>query len=208
MQNTIVKEFKNNPKVITLVFDQGGSHGETLSWLQAFWDRYYLRGRVLFDNAGTIGGTVYGQPDTGLPFGRGFIIGPDGIIDSAYFGHRPGWTIERIYELLDLMSVESQEEAASSVPGIALRQNDPNPFSPCTTIRFELAEERVLSLQVFDIAGRLVRTLIEHKTLGSGPHVQVWEGKDDSGRDVGSGVYLYRLGSADCAVSRRLTLLR
>jgi len=53
MQNTIVKEFVNNPKVVTFIVDQGGQRGETLEWLKMMWSNYFLRGRVVLDPDGS-----------------------------------------------------------------------------------------------------------------------------------------------------------
>ena len=100
MQNTIVKEFEGNPDVVTLVWDEGGKFGETRQWLETFWSNYDLRGSVLFDATGQVSRTHYGQPATGLPFGRGFIIDREGKIALPYFGHRPAMAIREIYRLL------------------------------------------------------------------------------------------------------------
>ncbi len=105
MQNTIITEFENNPNVLTVIFDEGGRNGETREWLETFWNNYYLRGSVIFDESGEISQNFYGQPNTGLPFGRGFIINQNGIIALPAFGHNPAFIIDKIYELL-----ESSEE--------------------------------------------------------------------------------------------------
>jgi len=99
MQNTIVKEFADDPRVVALVLDQGGEHGETLDWMRTWWDNVYLRGGVLWDADGAVG-RLYAQPATGLPFGRGFIIDQHGVVDTPYFGHDPALVIARIRQLL------------------------------------------------------------------------------------------------------------
>jgi flagellar hook assembly protein FlgD len=68
----------------------------------------------------------------------------------------------------------------------------PNPFNPRTTIRFDLPEAGPARLSVFDVAGHLVRTLVD-ESLSLGRHEAVWDGLDSSGRAVGSGSYLARL---------------
>jgi hypothetical protein len=74
----------------------------------------------------------------------------------------------------------------------ALRQNHPNPFNPATTIPFDLAREARVSLRIYDVSGRLVRTLVDRRLPAR--HYEVrWEGRDDAGRPVASGVYILRM---------------
>jgi len=101
MQNNIIREFEDHPEVVVFVYEEGGRNGETEEWFQVFWDNFFLRGRVLFEASGAISRTHYDQPATGLPFGRGFIIGRDGRVVLPYFGHQPEMVIETIRRLLD-----------------------------------------------------------------------------------------------------------
>lgn len=101
--------------------------------------------------------------------------------------------------------------AASSVPGAAapprLAQNQPNPFNPATEIAFTVgAGDGVTTLEVFDAAGRRVRGLVSG-VLDAGAHAVAWDGTDDGGRRVPSGLYLYRLESDGVVVSRKMLLL-
>ena len=83
----------------------------------------------------------------------------------------------------------------------------PNPFNPATTLRFEQPATGHATLRVFDVAGRPVRTLLDG-VLGTGGHTFVWDGRDDAGRPLATGVYLARLESAGRAETRKLTLLK
>jgi len=86
-------------------------------------------------------------------------------------------------------------------------RNFPNPFNPSTTIRFRLEERGAYSLVVYNAAGRQVRQLGEG--FGSaGEHEVVWDGTDDTGRSVASGVYMARLESGGRAWARRMVLAR
>ncbi len=76
---------------------------------------------------------------------------------------------------------------------VALLQNYPNPFNPQTTIRFALPGTAEVSLEVFDLRGRKVRTLLKQPRVAVGEHAAVWDGRDDAGRPVASGIYLSRL---------------
>jgi len=73
-----------------------------------------------------------------------------------------------------------------------LARNYPNPFNPTTTIDYGVAELSHVSLEIFDLLGRPVTTLVS-QVVEAGDHTVIWNGLDDSGRRVGSGVYLYRL---------------
>ncbi len=80
------------------------SQGETEYAIQRFWRNVYLRGAVLRDPSGTVGGGLYAQPDTGLPFTRAFIIGPDQTVVLPVFGYKPQLMIDTIHDLLAEMS--------------------------------------------------------------------------------------------------------
>ena len=83
----------------------------------------------------------------------------------------------------------------------------PNPFNPSTTIGYRLPVEGQAEIVVYDVLGRLVRTLVSGYTQ-AGDHEVVWDGRDDSGRQVASGVYLYRLQAGDIVETRRMVLLK
>ncbi len=85
--------------------------------------------------------------------------------------------------------------------------NSPNPFNPETTIRFSLSEEGEIFFEIYDIAGRLVRTLLDG-SLPSGEHEVTWDGTNDNGDQVSSGIYLSRLRSGSFDQTKRLVLLR
>lgn len=88
-----------------------------------------------------------------------------------------------------------------------LQQNYPNPFNPGTTIEFNLPRASSVKLEVFDLHGVRVRTLID-ESLPSGGRVAVWDGRDDHGDGVASGMYIYRLQTDLMTESRRMLLLR
>jgi hypothetical protein len=83
----------------------------------------------------------------------------------------------------------------------------PNPFNPQTEITFEMPAAGFASLRIFDLSGRLVRTL-ESGQFGQGVHTSFWQGKNDAGRGTASGVYLAVLQTSNGLASRRLTLAR
>ena len=96
---------------------------------------------------------------------------------------------------------------AGLATGFALEPNYPNPFNPATEIRFTIAMATQVTLEVFDIRGGRVAILIE-APLPAGSHAARWDGRDIAGRQVASGVYLYRLRAGSEVAARRMTLLR
>jgi hypothetical protein len=91
---------------------------------------------------------------------------------------------------------------------IELEQNVPNPFNPRTMIRYHVAVPgEPVSLRVFDVTGREVITLVD-RDAGVGTKAIWWDGRDDKGRAVASGVYFYRLTQGSTRVSRKMLLVR
>ena len=83
----------------------------------------------------------------------------------------------------------------------------PNPVREGTTIRFALDRERPVSLQIFDVDGRLVQTLVQGK-LTAGEHRLEWPGTDTAGNLLPAGVYFYKLDSDEQSATRKLLILR
>jgi len=94
---------------------------------------------------------------------------------------------------------------------LKLEQNHPNPFNPLTTITYEIpgvrSDERRVTLTIYSVDGSAVRTLVD-RVAQPGRQSVVWDGRDDGGRRVASGVYFYRLRSDDVSTERRMLLLK
>ena len=88
-----------------------------------------------------------------------------------------------------------------------LKQNRPNPARTGTTIQFVLAYPSEVTLDVFDVAGRMVASL-ENGPMTPGPHESPWDLTDDAGNTVASGVYFYRLKAGDETLTRKLIVIR
>jgi len=89
----------------------------------------------------------------------------------------------------------------------ALHQNIPNPFNPSTSIRYSLREAGDVTLVVFDAAGRRVRTLVD-TAMPAGVHDVAWDGQDQNGHRVASGVYFYRITAGTFTQTRKMVMLK
>jgi hypothetical protein len=98
--------------------------------------------------------------------------------------------------------------SVSGAPRTAhLSQNVPNPFRTSTSISFQLPAPSHVSLKIYDVGGRLVRTLKDRQEV-AGYHELAWDRRDDAGRAVASGVYFCRLTTADYAQTRKMILVQ
>jgi hypothetical protein len=98
-------------------------------------------------------------------------------------------------------------EPTSRASAARLLRNYPNPFNPRTTVDFTLAGDAATTLRVYDASGRLVRTLLD-SYVAAGRHSISWDGSDDGGRSVASGVYFLRLQAGGQTLSRTVNLLK
>jgi M6 family metalloprotease-like protein len=116
------------------------------------------------------------------------------------------------YLLESQIDGETQRElhrGSVTVPArdMVLEQNQPNPFNPSTSIRFYLPAQGPVELNVYDIRGALVRRLAQG-AFGAGSHSVAWDGTDDYGRPVASGVYVYRLTADRRSQTRKMLLVK
>ncbi len=103
--------------------------------------------------------------------------------------------------------VSNDDHVIPQVQHFVLHQNYPNPFNPETTISFELAEPDLVSIEIFNTRGQKIRRLL-NKHYGTGQHNVAWDGCDEQGRAVSSGVYFYRMQTAQKSLSRKMLLLK
>jgi len=89
----------------------------------------------------------------------------------------------------------------------ALYPNYPNPFNPETKIHFQLANNSDVQLVIYDILGRKIRTLVSNY-LDVGNHVVTWDGLNEDGANVASGMYVYRIEAGDFIDYRKMLLVR
>ena len=88
-----------------------------------------------------------------------------------------------------------------------LKQNYPNPFNPSTTIEYQVPHSGYVELYIYNLNGRLIRTLFRGNK-DAGYFSEIWDASDDAGAKVGSGIYLVRMIAGDFSKTYRLTLLK
>lgn len=90
-----------------------------------------------------------------------------------------------------------------------MKQNYPNPFNPITVIRYSISSARPIhtSLKIYNILGQKLRTLVDEPKR-AGNYEVIWDGKDDKGKEVASGIYFYRLKVAEFIECKKMLLLK
>jgi M6 family metalloprotease-like protein len=128
---------------------------------------------------------------------------PGGVYDLVVTNPVNGCTIS-----VNAFAIDQPTAVEPKAPTeFALRQNYPNPCNPLTTISFDVSEKGYSTLAIYDVAGRLVRTLVDGE-LAPKSYAATWDGTDNGGRAVASGVYFYKLVAGDFQDVRKLTLLK
>jgi hypothetical protein len=153
-----------------------------------------------------------------------FVPGAGNLIasqrDTVYFDGEWRWSSGYYYKVsaIDVHGNESSfallapeavtgTETPKAPEATYLAQNFPNPFNPMTRITFGLKEPTRVSLRIYDVAGRLVRVLVEGDRP-AGLYAELWNGCDAVGRAAASGLYFYRLDAGSFTQTRKMILLR
>jgi len=110
------------------------------------------------------------------------------------------------FATLNYIDPYSIEDNVATVPDIVL-ENYPNPFNPQTSIRYSIPKETMVNISVYNLRGQRVKTLV-NSVHGAGRHEVIWNGTDELGQTVSSGVYFYRLITPDNVVDRKMLLLK
>lgn len=149
------------------------------------------------------------------------VVYPDGSTETETFWYNPHcglvmFTMDnsRVFELQkaiipgvgELPDVEYHRSLSdANVSGL---QASPNPLNPRTDISFDLQKRSRVQLRIYDVSGKLVRTLVAGDVMDPGKCSVAWNGKDDRGSPVASGAYIYRLQAGPSVVTNRMTLIR
>ena len=118
---------------------------------------------------------------------------PDGLADSTMW-------------FTTVTDVQTEKELVPTE--YALGKNYPNPINPTTTLQFDLPKSSSVTLEVFNVSGARVRSLLRGENVGAGRHTMMWDGRDQSGRVAPSGVYMYRIAAGDFHAWKKMTLLK
>jgi hypothetical protein len=138
------------------------------------------------------------------------VQGTDGNLFFVWKDHinhqeNPGYSIYA--QCMAYSDVGNEENPVPATPSNQLEANYPNPFNPETTIVFHLAKAEHARLEIYNIKGQKIMTLVDDK-LPAGRHALQWKGVNDESKPVGSGVYFYRLSTAGKSVTRKMILLK
>jgi hypothetical protein len=102
---------------------------------------------------------------------------------------------------------DEEQEIVPEIDRTVLYSNYPNPFNPTTQITFSIPQEGKVNISVYNIKGQLVKTLVNRRII-SGSHIVNWNGQDNTGKRVSSGVYFYKLKTAEKEISKKMLLLK
>lgn len=120
----------------------------------------------------------------------------------------PDEPMSNVHVTMDIVVGVGQDGLKDGLPTkYALHANYPNPFNPVTTIKYDLKDAGKVSLKVYNILGQEVRTLVNARQLAGYQQV-VWDGRNNSGQSVSSGIYIYRLETEKFTKSRKMMLLK
>jgi hypothetical protein len=133
---------------------------------------------------------------------------PEGTACFAEFLSKDQAAGMKPYLELAYLVIPTGTEGGPAPKRYVLEQNAPNPFNPTTTIRFGIPEREHVTLRVYDIAGREVCTLLDGAVDAGEGYAVTWDGRDGGGRDVGTGVYFYRLTAGEWNETKKMVLLR
>jgi flagellar hook assembly protein FlgD len=105
------------------------------------------------------------------------------------------------------LKATSVEQFTGMPTTFSLDQNYPNPFNPSTQIRFALPSQAKVVLNIYSVSGELVRTLV-NTDMGAGFYAVTWNGMNDNGQSVSTGVYLFRVQAGSFVSSKKMLLVK
>jgi hypothetical protein len=139
--------------------------------------------------------------------GEGITPG-EGTIVSIPIDNRQDFQVTAAYAAKSTTAIKEIRHAVINESDfIVLEQNDPNPFVTTTKIKFHTVDDAKVKVVIYNMGGALVRTLLD-SSLTSGAHIVEWDGKDDSGNIVESGVYLYKLYAGIYSTTKKMLFVK
>ena len=207
--DTEMIDYANTPEIwISLSSDNGNSWSEPIilnnvdtpefSGIKPMW--VYPADKIQY--VGTVDGQKIGK--LGFMFYNDYTWGAN-VIDPPYHQNPDGGQV-MFMEMQFSMPVPSDDPAVPNVTYM-LHQNYPNPFNPETTISFDMPKAGLANLSIYNVKGQLIKNLI-NENLDFGRHSVVWNGTDNNGKPVTSGLYLYRLTTNGVTETKKMMLMK
>ncbi len=126
--------------------------------------------------------------------------------DRSYGVHNTKYALRLLYKALGWTPL-----SVKTLPGMPtafeMGQNYPNPFNPTTNIRFSLPKEAHVRLQVFDVTGALVKTVLD-ESISAGNREVTWDGLNTNGQRVASGMYIYRMQAGSFSMTKKMLMMK
>ncbi|MFQ5870080.1 MAG: FlgD immunoglobulin-like domain containing protein, partial [Candidatus Zixiibacteriota bacterium] len=157
--------------------------------------------KFTIDTEEWIGGFRVNYPDEGQFV---FVSGRPYRLDLDAQRHNYTYILENWFE----EPLDVGDEGKGALPKeFALYQNYPNPFNPATLIKFDLPRVTHVKLEIFNVLGQRVTKLVD-EARNAGRYSLIWDGRNQSGEEVASGVFFYRIEAGDYTKVRKMTILR
>ncbi len=137
---------------------------------------------------------------------------PDTASDSSLigikaFGPGIGWDESDSVFRIGGPGIDEMRDARYRIQDIRLYQNEPNPFASLTTIKYQIPKKSNMDLTIYNITGQSIRTLVKG-VKQSGYYMVKWDGRDETSKEVSSGIYFYRLKAKDFSEIRKMILMK
>ena len=136
----------------------------------------------------------FGEQDTDVSYGRY----PDGSDIWQQMNPTPGFTNTQELNVKDFITVLAK---------YSLHQNFPNPFNPTTTLRYDIPENAMINITIYDMLGRHIKTLMD-QTQDAGYKSVIWNATNDYGKPVSAGIYLYQIQAGEYISTKKMVLLK
>ncbi|HIB73661.1 MAG TPA: T9SS type A sorting domain-containing protein, partial [Candidatus Marinimicrobia bacterium] len=112
---------------------------------------------------------------------------------------------DQLFNLYPITTL-ANEDGPSRI-NYSIHQNYPNPFNPITTLRYDLPENSLVNIIIYDMLGREVKTLI-NQTQDAGYRSVIWNATNDYGKPVSAGIYLYQIQAGEYMQTKKMVLLK
>ena len=106
-----------------------------------------------------------------------------------------------------VVQVVSTEPESFAPEQFSLHQNYPNPFNPTTSLRYDLPENNLVNITIYDMMGKQVKTLV-NQTQDAGYKSVIWDATNDYGKPVSAGIYLYQIQAGEYIQTKKMVLLK